>query len=252
MPTSIRHALGAFVAAGLTMGVALPTLAASHPARHVVAQPNPPLYATPAYQGAAHLRHFEALAKAHPKDLVDQFEAAVSAFQNRQPKVSIAYYLACLRIDPHFGQAANDIGNVYVELMKSPARGAAYYKEAIHLTPRYLVAYLQLANAYNDMAKPALAVGAYQAALKESPSFVIADYYIATEYETSLKNPKLAIEYYQRTLKLQKTFDSAWLGLAQTYGRMGNKAEMRATARAAIKALPKNDPLLPQLRKLAK
>lgn len=252
MPTAYRRALGAILAVGVTIGFALPTFAKGHPGRRAAQPPNPPLYATRAYQGSQHLKHFEGLAKAHPKSLVDQFEAGVAAFQNHLPQASIRYYSACLRLDSHFGQAANDIGNVYVELLKSPAKAVRYYQEAIRLSPKYLVAYLQLANAYTDMGKPALAVNAYKAALKVAPSFTIADYYVATEYQTALKNPKLAIIYYKRTLKLQRNFDSAWLGLVQTYGQMKDTAEMRATAREALKVLPKNDPLRPQLAKLAK
>lgn len=234
------------------MGIALPTFAASHPAKRAAVQPNPPLYAKAAYQGSAHLKHFEALAKAHPKSLVDQFEAGVAAFNNNAPKAAVAYYGACLRVDPHFGQAANDIGNVYVESLKDPAKAVGYYKQAIRLSPGYLVAYLQLANTYNDLAKPKFAVKAYLAALKRSPSFSIASFYAATEYQTTLKDPKMAIVYFKRTLKIQRNFDSAWLGLAQTYQKMGNKTEMRATAREALKVLSKTDPLVPQLKKLAK
>lgn len=252
MPMSLRTAVSSLLAMALGAAATVPALAASAPARKASSPPNPPLYAPSAYRGSKNLAHFVGLAKAHPRNLTDQFEAGVAAFQNGMPQASIGYYKACLRIDPRFGQAANDIGNVYVELLKRPAEAIPYYKEAIHLTPGYLVAYLQLANAYIDLAKPALAVRAYEAALKVSPSFALADYDIAEEYQTALKKPSLAIVYYERTIHLDRLFDSAWLGLAQTYEQMGNRAKMRATAQAALKALPKNDPLVPYLKKLAK
>jgi tetratricopeptide (TPR) repeat protein len=200
----------ALLAGTLATGAGVPWALAAAP-------PNPPLYAPSAYQGAAHLRHYEALAKSNPRNLIDQFEAAVAAFQNRQPKQAIAYYEACLRIDPHFGEAANDIGNVYREELGNTKQALAYYQRATRLSPGYGPAWLNIGLLYQGKGQTAAAVAAFVGGTKAAP-----------------------------------TYDGNWLSLVSLYVTKHDTKLARQYAQAALKALPTTDPARAYLEKVAR
>ncbi|MCL6595718.1 MAG: hypothetical protein K6V73_05830 [Firmicutes bacterium] len=179
--------------------------------------PSPPLYPASAYQGAAHLRHFVALARAHPKNLTDQFEAAVASFQNARPRQAIAYYLACVRLDPSFAEAYNDIGNVYRESLGNTKAALAYYLKATQVNPGYPFGWLNLGFVYQSRHQDARAAQAYLAAARHDPGY-----------------------------------DGTWDALVGLYVADKEHALAQRYARQALKALPKGDPSRPYLEKVAR
>jgi len=200
------------VAAALVVGAApVGALAASAP------PPSPPLLAPSAYRGAAHLKKFEETAKAHPTNLVDNFEAGVSAFQNGQPKIAIKYYLQCLKINRSFGEGANDIGNVYRESLGNNAKAIQYYTEATKSDPSYVFSWINLGLVYE--------------AEHKNPQ-AIADFTAATRYAPS--------------------FDEGWAYLVGLDAQLGDLGAAKTYAQRALKALPKNDPQVPYFKSILK
>lgn len=175
--------------------------------------PNPPVYASAAYRGTAHLRHFETVAQRHPRSLVDQFEAGVAAYQNGLPRQAIRYYQACLRIDPGFGQGDDEIGNVYHNELHDTAMALRYYRAATRISPSDAAAWINIGLIDQGMKRWAAALAAYRAATVHAPGD--DDGWVRLVFFTvTIHRPRWALAY----------------------------------ARDALRALPRNDPARPYLR----
>lgn len=96
------------------------------------------------FRGAANLRRWTALARSHPHSAQAQVNAGIAAYQNGLAQEAIAWYRRALAADPHDGAAAADIGNVYRNLLRDPARARAAYEQAVRIDPTYAYGWYDL------------------------------------------------------------------------------------------------------------
>lgn len=194
-PTIGRSSRALLWAAALALALGSPvvSLATTPP-------PSPPIYSRAAYLGFAHLHRFEAVARAHPGSLVDQFEAGVAAYQNDLPRQAIRYYEACLRIDPKFGQAYDEIGNVYHAELHRTKQALWDYRAATRVTPSDAAAWINIGLIEQGMHRWTQAFDAYRAATQHAPAdddaWIRLVFFAITSH-----HPQLAVRYARAALR---------------------------------------------------
>lgn len=103
------------------------------------------------YIGPNALHYYENIAKKNEKNITDQINAGVSAFQNKLPNVAIYYYNKAEKLDSKNGVILNDIGNVYRDGLHNDKKAIFYYKKAISIEPSYDFSWLNLVYTLNQM-----------------------------------------------------------------------------------------------------
>lgn len=115
------------------------------------------------------------------------------------------------------------------------------------------------ANAQIEAAKGAYvnhdykkAISYYKAALKNDPKSAIANNNLGNVYFRGLNKPKDAISFYQKATKLDPKYSFGWWNLALAQQALGQKKEVQATVKEALKHVSPKDPNYKAILKMKK
>ncbi|SPF51627.1 conserved exported hypothetical protein [Candidatus Desulfosporosinus infrequens] len=97
------------------------------------------------YSGTQNLNKLEGFAKANPNDAISQINAGMAAYNNNDYTKAIDYYNNAIKINPKYGIAYNNIGNVYFRGLKKPTDALPYYEKATQVEPDYNYGWFNLA-----------------------------------------------------------------------------------------------------------
>jgi type IV pilus assembly protein PilF len=154
-------------------------------------------------------------------------------------QLSREYFERALALRPHFPEAWNNLGTLYL-LEKKWDQAIGLFKKAAedltYQTPQF--AYSNMGLAYINKGDPQSAVSNYERAIKFAPSYSPAYFNLGIAYE-ALGRDKEAIDAYRSAIQYYPKYAIAHLNLAKLFIRLGKKDKAKEQLSLTIWADPK-------------
>jgi len=130
-----------------------------------------------------------------------------ASLDQKNPALSIDYYLRAIKADPYFVEAYDNLGRLY-RYTQQYELAIKYFKESIKLFPDGFLAHMNLASVYNTLGSYEDAIEEYNIMVKLEPEDAEGYYGLGwmllstatnnNELENALVNAKKALELYKR------------------------------------------------------
>jgi tetratricopeptide (TPR) repeat protein len=209
-----------------------------------------------------------------------------------QPAKAVADYSQAIKLDPKVAHVWNNRGIVYCDYLGRPDKALVDFSKAIKLDPKFASAWVNRGNAYAKLGQPAKAVADYEMVLKKlAPAHASAHnclaWLLATCPEPKLRDPRRAVALAKKAVQLAPKVGDywgtlgtaqyragdwkaavaalersralklggdayAWLFLAMSHSKLGERAEARKCYEQAIEWLEKNAAMLAKNKVQAK
>ncbi|MBU1001802.1 MAG: tetratricopeptide repeat protein [Proteobacteria bacterium] len=147
------------------------------------------------------------------------------------PQKALEYLNQAIELDPQYGIAYNDRGNVYNHFSQYK-RAIADYERAIDLSPDFSEAYYNRGVTYATLQRHTRAVTDFSQAIKLNPDYTKAYYNRGVVYAT-LGQYQRAILDYDRAIELKSDYAFAYGNRAFMHKAMGNIFQARLDASRA-------------------
>ena len=130
-----------------------------------------------------------------------------TSLDQKNPALSIHYYLKAIKADPYFVEAYDNLGRLY-RYTQQYELAIKYLKESIKLFPDGPTAHMNLANVYNTLEQYSDAIKEYNILIKLQPQYAEGYYGLSwmllstatdnNDLENALENAEKALELYKR------------------------------------------------------
>ncbi len=163
---------------------------------------------------------------AQPRDIWPRTALAVSFKALRRPEEAIAQYEAVTDIEPSHAGVWNNLGNLYVDLMRHDDAERSFLR-AIELAPDFALAHANLGGVYTEQGRQEDAITAFRKAIEIDPLYVKAHYHLAfTKRHTQIDDEIRAMEaLYLHPALADEGRSRIGFGLGKAYEELGRYPE---------------------------